>query len=140
MEPHRTSTRNYLIKFLIFMRSAMSISRWQFALWLSSVFPTLMATVIVGDHKQDVRKQLTFTKEEFMDSTVTSILTFLKGSKQFVIPINARMNGEESNVHNSGTMSCISAETRNLNPIFSAQSFTWTQKNLRTLETCKKFW
>ena len=68
----------------------MSISRWQFALWLSSVFPTLIATVIAGDHKQDVRKQLTFTKEEFMDSTVTSILTFLKGPKQFVIPIYQR--------------------------------------------------
>ena len=68
----------------------MSISRWQFALWLSSVFPILMATVIAGDHKQDVRKQLTFTKEEFMNSAVTSILTFLEGSKQFVIPIYQR--------------------------------------------------
>ena len=43
-----------------------------------------------GAHKQDLRKQLTFTKEEFMNSAVTSILTFLEGSKQFVIPIYQR--------------------------------------------------
>ena len=47
--------------------------------------------------------------------------------------INALTNGRESSVRNSGTMSCILAETRNLNPIFSAQSSIWIQKNLRTL-------